>query len=42
MPRIRSHPGEILKEEFMIPHGLSALRLAELPVPEGAEAGMSP
>ncbi len=26
----------------MIPHGLSARGLAELPVPEGAEAGMSP
>ena len=29
MPRIRTHPGEILREEFMIPHGLSARRLAE-------------
>ena len=29
MTRIRSHPGEILREEFMIPHGLSARRLAE-------------
>ena len=28
MPRIRSHPGEILREEFMIPHGLSTRRLA--------------
>ena len=28
MPRIHSHPGEILREEFMIPHGLSARRLA--------------
>lgn len=29
MPRIRTHPGEILKEEFMLPLGLSARRLAE-------------
>jgi antitoxin HigA-1 len=28
MPRIHSHPGEILREDFMIPHGLSARRLA--------------
>ncbi len=34
MPRIRTHPGEILKEEFMIPLELSANRLAiELSVP---------
>ena len=34
MPRIRTHPGEILKEEFMIPLELSANRLAiELGVP---------
>jgi addiction module HigA family antidote len=32
--RIRTHPGEILKEEFMAPLGLSANRLAiELAVP---------
>ena len=29
MPRIRTHPGEILREEFMIPLGLTARRLAE-------------
>jgi len=29
MPRIRTHPGEILREEFMVPHGLSARRRAE-------------
>ena len=29
MPRIHSHPGEILREEFMIPRDLSARRLAE-------------
>ncbi len=30
MPRIRTHPGEVLREEFMKPPGLSAkaLRLA--------------
>ncbi|HKH95295.1 MAG TPA: HigA family addiction module antitoxin [Beijerinckiaceae bacterium] len=34
MPRIRTHPGEVLSEEFMIPLGLSARRLAdELRVP---------
>jgi addiction module HigA family antidote len=34
VPRIRTHPGEILKEEFMIPLELSANRLAiELSVP---------
>lgn len=34
MPRIRTHPGEVLKEEFMLPLGLSANRLAiELAVP---------
>lgn len=34
MPRIRTHPGEILKEEFMAPLELSANRLAiELGVP---------
>ncbi len=34
MARIRTHPGEILKEEFMAPLGLSANRLAiELAVP---------
>lgn len=34
MPRIRTHPGEVLKEEFMAPLGLSANRLAiELGVP---------
>ena len=34
MPRIRTHPGEVLKEEFMAPLELSANRLAiELGVP---------
>lgn len=34
MPRIRSHPGEVLKEEFMAPLELSANQLAiELAVP---------
>lgn len=28
MPRIRTHPGEILREEYMIPLGLSARQLA--------------
>jgi antitoxin HigA-1 len=27
-PDMLIHPGEILKEEFMVPHGLSANRLA--------------
>jgi antitoxin HigA-1 len=29
MPRIRSHPGEILHEEYLVPLGLSARQLAE-------------
>ncbi len=34
MPRIRTHQGEVLKEEFMLPLGLSANKLAiELAVP---------
>jgi addiction module HigA family antidote len=34
MPRIRTHPGEILREEFLKPLGLSARALAiELRVP---------
>lgn len=34
MPRIHTHPGEVLREEFMGPLGLSANRLAiELAVP---------
>jgi len=34
MARIKTHPGEILKEEFMLPLGLSANRLgAMLSVP---------
>lgn len=34
MPRIRTHPGEVLREEFMVPLGLSANRLAaEIDVP---------
>jgi addiction module HigA family antidote len=28
MPRIRSHPGEVLREEFMLPLALSARQLA--------------
>lgn len=27
--RVKTHPGEVLLEEFMTPHGLSANRLAE-------------
>jgi antitoxin HigA-1 len=27
MPRLRTHPGEILREEFMVPLGLSARAL---------------
>jgi antitoxin HigA-1 len=34
MPRVRTHPGEILNEEFLTPLGLSARRLAdEIDVP---------
>lgn len=34
MPRITTHPGEVLREEFMIPLGLSANALAlDLHVP---------
>jgi len=34
LPRIRTHPGEVLKQEFMAPLALSANRLAiELAVP---------
>ena len=34
MPRIRTHPGEILNEEFLAPAGMSARALAaELGVP---------
>lgn len=34
MSRIRTHPGEILREEYMLPLGLSARQLAkELDVP---------
>lgn len=29
MPRIRTHPGEILSEEYLLPLGLSATKLAE-------------
>ena len=29
MPRIRSHPGEILQEEYLKPLGMSARALAE-------------
>ena len=30
MPRIKTHPGEVLREEFMVPLGLSANKLAEM------------
>jgi addiction module HigA family antidote len=30
MPRVRTHPGEILREEFLVPLGLSARALAKL------------
>lgn len=34
MPRITTHPGEVLHEEFMMPMGISATRLgADLRVP---------
>lgn len=34
MPRIRTHPGEVLREEFLVPLGLSIRDLAgELDVP---------
>lgn len=34
MPRIRTHPGEVLREEFLLPLGLSARALArEIGVP---------
>lgn len=34
MPRVRTHPGEVLKEEFLVPLGLSARALArELGIP---------
>ncbi len=29
MPRIRTHPGEVLLEEFLLPTGMSARKLAE-------------
>ena len=29
MPRLRTHPGEILREEFLVPLGLSARALAK-------------
>jgi addiction module HigA family antidote len=30
MPRLQTHPGEILREEFLVPLGLSARALAKL------------
>jgi len=34
MTRVTTHPGEVLREEFMFPHGLSAEQLAkEIDVP---------
>ena len=29
MPRVRTHPGEVLREEFLSPLGMSAYQLAE-------------
>jgi antitoxin HigA-1 len=29
MPRVRTHPGEVLREEFMMPLGLSARALGD-------------
>jgi addiction module HigA family antidote len=29
MPRIRTHPGEVLQEEYLTPLGMSARQLAE-------------
>jgi antitoxin HigA-1 len=29
MPRIRTHPGEVLREEYLVPLGLSARALAK-------------
>ena len=29
MPRVRTHPGEVLKEEFLVPLSMSAHELAE-------------
>jgi len=29
MTRIKTHPGEILKEEFLVPHDMSARQLAQ-------------
>ena len=29
MPPIRTHPGEVLREEFLVPTGMSARKLAE-------------
>ncbi len=29
MPRVRTHPGEVLREEFLAPLGMSARQLAE-------------
>ena len=28
MPRLRTHPGEVLREEYLVPFGLSACRRA--------------
>ena len=34
MPRVRTHPGEVLKEDYLVPLGMSARALAaELGVP---------
>jgi hypothetical protein len=30
MPRLQTHPGEILREEYLVPLGLSARALAKL------------
>jgi addiction module HigA family antidote len=30
MPRLRTHPGEVLREEYLVPLGMSARALAKL------------
>jgi addiction module HigA family antidote len=29
MPRVRTHPGEVLREEYLVPLGMSARALAK-------------
>ena len=31
MPRLKTHPGEVLREEYLLPLGLSARALAKQP-----------